>query len=147
MKKSYYKLAKRYHPDKVTEAERSHANEKFNLIHQAYKILSDTEKRAQYDAGSSVLFANATVSAQWEYFINPFTDNDVSIARHKYQNSESERRDILHEYKLGNGSMTHMLHNIPFMRVEDEQRIIDIINDMISDGTIKEKLKIKRIPK
>jgi len=39
-------LAKRYHPD---NAETGDA-EKFNILHKAYKVLSDPEKRAAFDA-------------------------------------------------------------------------------------------------
>jgi len=39
-------LAKRYHPD---NAETGDA-EKFNILHRAYKVLSDPEKRAAFDA-------------------------------------------------------------------------------------------------
>ena len=43
IKKAYYKLAHRYHPDKGGD------KEKMKEINQAYQILSDKEKRAQYD--------------------------------------------------------------------------------------------------
>lgn len=43
IKKAFYKLAHKYHPDKGGDAE------KFKEINQAYQILSDPEKKAQYD--------------------------------------------------------------------------------------------------
>ncbi|WP_230740473.1 molecular chaperone DnaJ [Methanooceanicella nereidis] len=46
IKKSYRKLAMKYHPDVNKEAE---AEEKFKEISEAYAILSDEQKRAQYD--------------------------------------------------------------------------------------------------
>lgn len=46
IKKAYRKLAMQYHPDRNKTAE---AEEKFKEISEAYAVLSDDEKRAQYD--------------------------------------------------------------------------------------------------
>lgn len=46
IKKSYRKLAMKYHPDKNKEKD---AEEKFKEISEAYGVLSDKEKREQYD--------------------------------------------------------------------------------------------------
>ncbi|EDL63724.1 molecular chaperone DnaJ [Bacillus sp. SG-1] len=46
IKKAYRKLSKKYHPDINKEAD---ANEKFKEISEAYEVLSDDQKRAQYD--------------------------------------------------------------------------------------------------
>lgn len=46
IKKSYRKLAMKYHPDKNKE---SSAEERFKQISMAYDILSDSEKRDKYD--------------------------------------------------------------------------------------------------
>ncbi len=48
IKKAYRKLAKQYHPD--LNPQNKQAEEKFKEITEAYAVLSDTEKRKQYDA-------------------------------------------------------------------------------------------------
>ena len=47
IKKSYKKLAMKYHPDK--NPDNSEALEKFKQITEAYETLSDAEKRESYD--------------------------------------------------------------------------------------------------
>lgn len=49
IKKQYRKLALKYHPDKAPESKRKEYEERFKEISQAYRVLSDKEKRAQYD--------------------------------------------------------------------------------------------------
>ncbi len=48
IKKAYRTLARKHHPDRNPDD--SNAEEKFKEIQQAYAILSDEEKRQQYDA-------------------------------------------------------------------------------------------------
>jgi len=45
IKKSYRKLANKYHPDRNDSSE---AKEKFQLIQEAYDVLSDQKKRSLY---------------------------------------------------------------------------------------------------
>ena len=47
IKKAYRKLAAQYHPDKNPGD--AAAEEKFKEVQNAYDVLSDTEKRKQYD--------------------------------------------------------------------------------------------------
>lgn len=57
LKKQYRKLSKQYHPDMQngkSDAEQKEAEEKFKDINAAYAVLSDDEKRRQYDQFGSV---------------------------------------------------------------------------------------------
>jgi len=53
IKKAYRKLARKYHPDICKEAE---CEEKFKEINAAYEVLSDKEKKAQYDQFGDQMF-------------------------------------------------------------------------------------------
>lgn len=54
IKKAYRKLAKKYHPDLNPDDE--NATQKFQEINEAYEILSDPEKKRQYDTYGSAAF-------------------------------------------------------------------------------------------
>ncbi|KAH3663379.1 hypothetical protein OGAPHI_005369 [Ogataea philodendri] len=57
IKKAYYKLAKKYHPDINKE---QGAEKKFHQLQEAYDILSDPQKKQQYDQfGASAFDPNA----------------------------------------------------------------------------------------
>lgn len=56
IKKAYRKLALQYHPDRWangTEEEKKNAEEKFKEIAEANEVLSDPQKRQQYDNGGA----------------------------------------------------------------------------------------------
>ena len=59
IKKAYRKLARKYHPD-INKAK--DAEEKFKEINAAYEILSDEQKRAQYDRFGDNMFGGQSFS-------------------------------------------------------------------------------------
>ena len=50
IKKAYRSLALQFHPDRVSEDKKKHAEERFKEISEAYAVLFDPEKRKLYDA-------------------------------------------------------------------------------------------------
>lgn len=62
IKKAYRKLAMQYHPDKFANAsdkEKDDAEHKFKEINDAYQVLSDSQKKAQYDRFGHAAFEGA----------------------------------------------------------------------------------------
>ena len=66
IKKAYRKLAHKHHPDKGGE------EKKFKEINEAYQILSNKEKRAQYDQFGRVFEGGAGPQGQpgWDFGAN-----------------------------------------------------------------------------
>uniref|UniRef100_A0A3Q3WCJ8 DnaJ homolog subfamily A member 3, mitochondrial n=1 Tax=Mola mola TaxID=94237 RepID=A0A3Q3WCJ8_MOLML len=67
IKKAYYQLAKKYHPD--TNPDDPEAKEKFAKLAEAYEVLSDEVKRKQYDLyGSAGFDPNRAGAGQQQYY-------------------------------------------------------------------------------
>jgi len=85
IKKAYRKLAMKYHPDH-TKGEKS-AEEKFKKISEAYAVLSDKEKRKEYDTFGS------------EGFRQRFSQEDIFRG--------FDFGDIFREFGFGGGDFSH----------------------------------------
>jgi curved DNA-binding protein CbpA len=67
-------LAQRYHPDNPETGN----EEQFRKIHEAYLVLSDAEKRAQYD-----IFHETFQQERWQFVAaGPPADNDFALEQH-----------------------------------------------------------------
>uniref|UniRef100_A0A8C6ZMC4 DnaJ homolog subfamily A member 3, mitochondrial n=1 Tax=Nothoprocta perdicaria TaxID=30464 RepID=A0A8C6ZMC4_NOTPE len=66
IKKAYYQLAKKYHPD--TNKDDPKAKEKFSQLAEAYEVLSDEAKRKQYDAYGTAGFDAGTAGTGRQYW-------------------------------------------------------------------------------
>jgi curved DNA-binding protein len=73
IKKAYRKLALKFHPDR-NPSDKKRAEEKFKGISEAYAVLSDTEKRKQYDEFGTDAFRQKF--SQEDIFRN-FDMNDI----------------------------------------------------------------------
>uniref|UniRef100_A0A1A7XZ31 DnaJ homolog subfamily A member 3, mitochondrial n=2 Tax=Iconisemion striatum TaxID=60296 RepID=A0A1A7XZ31_9TELE len=66
IKKAYYQMAKKYHPD--TNKDDPQAKEKFAQLAEAYEVLSDEVKRKQYDTYGSAGFDAGQAGGGQQYW-------------------------------------------------------------------------------
>ncbi|XP_061556459.1 dnaJ heat shock protein family (Hsp40) member A3a isoform X1 [Phycodurus eques] len=66
IKKAYYQMAKKYHPD--TNKDDPKAKEKFAQLAEAYEVLGDEGKRKQYDAYGSAGFDGGQAGCGQQYW-------------------------------------------------------------------------------
>lgn len=86
IKRAYRNLVKRYHPDRRL-SESSH--EQIVAVNYAYDILSDPEKRAQYDRGFTAV-----------YYTPPPEEDPMEVYKREYKRKRWEREKKEREEKL-----------------------------------------------
>ncbi|RZC83086.1 hypothetical protein C5167_045871 [Papaver somniferum] len=149
IKKAYYKLALRLHPDKNPDDEG--AKEKFQQLQKVISIIGDEEKRALYDETGCVDdadFAGDVAQNMQEYFRTVFkkvTEADIEEFEANYRGSESEIKDLKELYQKHKGNMNRvfcsMLCSDPKL---DSHRFRDILNEAIAADELKETKAYKR---
>ena len=75
IKKAYYKLAKKYHPD-VNPGD-AEAEKNFKEINEAYAILSDEDKKAKYDQYGHAAFENGGAGGGYGAGFEGFDFGDI----------------------------------------------------------------------
>ena len=94
IKKAYRTLAKKYHPDR--NKGNKDAENKFKEISEAYAVLSDKEKRSQYDRLGREAFSPGAGGA------NPFAGFDFSQFAEQFGGGRSRRGGGRHTTTSGN---------------------------------------------
>uniref|UniRef100_A0A8C1F2P9 DnaJ homolog subfamily C member 11 n=1 Tax=Cyprinus carpio carpio TaxID=630221 RepID=A0A8C1F2P9_CYPCA len=89
LKASYRRLCMLYHPDKHRDPElKSQAEQLFNLVHQAYEVLSDPQSRAIYD-----IYGKRGLDVEgWEVVERKRTPAEIREEYERLQREREERR-------------------------------------------------------
>lgn len=142
IKKAYYKLALRLHPDKNPGDEE--AKEKFQQLQKVMSILGDEEKRAVYDQTGCIDdadLAGEVVQNLHEFFRTMYkkvTEADIEEFEANYRGSESEKKDLIDLFKKFKGNMNRlfcsMLCSDPKL---DSHRFKDILDEATTAGELK----------
>ncbi|KAK9178393.1 hypothetical protein WN943_027583 [Citrus x changshan-huyou] len=142
IKKAYYKLALRLHPDKNPGDEE--AKEKFQQLQKVISILGDEEKRALYDQTGCVDdadLAGDVVQNLKEFFgamYKKVTEADIEEFEANYRGSDSEKKDLIDLYKKYKGNMNRLFCSMLCSDQKlDSHRFKDILDETIAAGELK----------
>jgi DnaJ family protein C protein 9 len=155
LRKAYYKRALVYHPDKLSsslsEQELEDAKLKFQAVSVAYEILSNPDKRKEYDESGELddgddnddFGEGKSGTHMWtDYFRGMFgkvKTSDIDDFEAKYKLSDEERDDVLKYYTMFKGDLNKMLQCVMLGSEIDKSRWVqDFIRPAIQSGTVKD---------
>ncbi|XP_060206293.1 chaperone protein dnaJ 6-like [Lycium barbarum] len=141
IKKGYYKLALRLHPDKNPGDEE--AKEKFQQLQKVIAVLGDEEKRALYDQTGCVddddLAGDVENLKEFFRAMHPkITEADIEEFEANYRGSESEKKDLIDLYNKYKGKMNRLFCSMICSDPKlDSHRFKDILDEAIAAGELK----------
>lgn len=94
IKKAYRKLALKYHPDRVPLEEKDASTAKFREVSEAYEVLSDDGKRAEYDR--SLKYGGAGAGGYGGYQNHGGFDMHQHSGRRRHRDPFSQFDDLFH---------------------------------------------------
>ena len=133
IRQAYYKLALKYHPDRVGSPEDT---KRFTEIGFAYEILGSPEKRELYDSNPYAFDSNNSDITKFSQMFTNITKQDIDEFQKYYIGSVEEYEDLLSAYVKHKGKIAKILQDIFFASSLDEGRYIDLIKRAISRGIV-----------
>lgn len=98
VKKAYYRLSLQVHPDRVAEADKEEATEKFKILTKINSVLSDPNKKAIYDEQGIIDDEGDSDTTNWlqlwRQFFKPITTTDIEKFQKEYTGMLSPLRSM-----------------------------------------------------
>ncbi|VDD90202.1 unnamed protein product [Enterobius vermicularis] len=161
IKRAYLEQSLKYHPDRAAEEEKERRTEQFQILSRAYAVLIDDEKRKVYDETGIILKAFAKsrsalwlhiglgvidedeVSDEWDWEVywrrlfRKVTLEELQLFCKQYRESGEEKKDLKASYLKNKGDMSKIMDEVLGVTYEDEDRLRNMINEMIESGELK----------
>lgn len=119
IEKAYKVLVKKYHPDLYQGEKRVHAEQKIAEINEAYRVLSDTFLKEQYDIELNRQIEREQIN-RYNRFYN--TQKEVNTRESTWNNNQTENEEQ-QKYKVGTlMGMVDLLKNIITNRPKNKQK-------------------------
>ena len=144
LRKAYRRKSLGTHPDRAPEENRVEATKQFQALGKVYAILSDVDRRADYDANGVVdddaeafLARERDWLAYWRRHYKTVTAADIESYRASYQKSDEELADLKEAYVRHTGDMEQVIDSIMCANaLADENRFRLTIDEWIRDGIV-----------
>ena len=136
IRKAYYLLARKVHPDRNKAPD---AAISFQTLGKAYAILSDPDKRGLFDRTGCT---DQDSEAFWEAYqhyrtVYPeVTKEDVEGFANNYRHSEEEKTHLLEFYRQQKGDLTRVMAHIMCSVSEDAPRFVAFYESEINKGAL-----------
>jgi len=145
VRKAYHKLSLCCHPDRVEESKKLDATEKFKILGKVHSILSDKEKRNIYDETGTWGdeddeggFEDRDWMEYWRLLFKKITLADIQKYEKEYKGSDVELRDLRKAYEAGKGCMDKIYEFVPFVTLDDEERVRGRLQELIDNKELPE---------
>ena len=114
--KAFKTLAKRYHPDMHEENKKQWAEENFKKINEAFEVLSDDKKRADYDA--ELAASTIDYSAKYEELCRQqdILKQELEFLRQKYNSSNIYNNQAANYSSQPNNNYNNTNQNIYYKK-------------------------------